>query len=788
MVKTCKSLLLWRYHLCYKNKQIILCLLIVFVSFGLFSQDEIGYYWMINQITGPDNSELLIRNVENAVDLRLKGDKVFPGEKILTGEKQKAELILYKENTPVVMLFMNEITDVECSVEKGFASLSVMLGRVRMVTAEGHQLPVRLNSINIVNKGTDFGFISSINEETSTYKGYIIVFDGEVEAATEETGISVNTFTRVTFSGTEFESQGYFSRKDFLLWKETMTTTSEFVPNNLNLVLENLDAVSMYQMIVQMEQEKEKTGPLPEITVEADATTDMAVDETSDRMAAAGDVVKRFFLSFLNIELGATYYKNNVDVTDSETYFDYNRFAVKLASRPGLSLLHDNLEFRLNLSFHILPTHILLMRPFMNVNEDNNEWSMGTDHSGQTHRIVFDVFNDLFLKLHLLRYGFEESRIFVKAGDIYNYSDDYDFSLIDFNSSIFKPIKRSTSLTTRFKLRFFESHIYAEDVLPKGLYGASFSFFTPSRSFRIKGGMSTYFDLYDFRQYIYGNLEEEIFIPGSFAGHLKFTVFDVPSFGLVLYWNGGVLVPFSYNTAEGTYGLTEMISANSTALGSCLAFNSGVSTRFRRVTLSGEVTVDSDINKVGLFDPLYVTRRGNRNTIYSNWLSAMGERAPGIGDILFGMRVKLQYEKDKRVFFKMLYQIGATYDDSQIIPVGLYDKFSFILRLDSTDKWKVHVASDIELHIEEMGLRGYELAVDQNYSNLFRSIAFYTGLHITPRPGLTFHTRFGMYPSYVDQTSSFKALLEAYISYNPEFDFKIFRKAPPDSVNAGETL
>ena len=67
---------------------------------------------------------------------------------------------------------------------------------------------------------------------------------------------------------------------------------------------------------------------------------------------------------------------------------------------------------------------------------------------------------------------------------------------------------RKSSFVFDFKLPFFETFIYAEDVLPKGLYGIDMALMTPYKSFKFKFDISSFIDCFDLMQF---NNNESIF-------------------------------------------------------------------------------------------------------------------------------------------------------------------------------------------------------------------------------------------------------------------------------------
>ncbi|MCG8573063.1 MAG: hypothetical protein MJB14_23265, partial [Spirochaetes bacterium] len=322
---------------------------------------------------------------------------------------------------------------------------------------------------------------------------------------------------------------------------------------------------------------------------------------------------------------------------------------------------------------------------------------------------------------------------------------------------------------SKFNFKVFKATLYAEDILPKGLYGTDLQFSNASQSYKFIFGLSTYFDFYDLSRYILGATTSEVFFPGQFNGKLQFTVFDLPSFGFQIYANGGILLPFSYNFSDGSSAFQTLAAKNPAALASTLAINMGFLLRVKKFSIALEFLVDSAINKVSYYDALYDAQRDDHNSTYTAWMTDLSSRDVGFRDYNFGFRFFMMYELQKYIHFESSYQITLTSAPGNTIPINYYDKIFFSLNLDSKDRWKVAVGYNLQLYFQEIGT-SIVRAVAKDYDYFFNNLLLATGLFVQPYSMIKLNFKFGMYP---DQTGSSnlgtKFMFLIYADFYPKF-------------------
>ena len=224
------------------------------------------------------------------------------------------------------------------------------------------------------------------------------------------------------------------------------------------------------------------------------------------------------------------------------------RMAVKAGYYPELELLGG--RFLMSWNFTLLLNPISLSQQIfkpIQVNNNNNEWSFGTDYTHSIPLMILDILEDFSLKAGDVRFGYAEAPYYLRAGMV-ELQDDYaSMNFFSYNPNLFAPLHHTTSFYQEFKLNFFKNSFYAENILTGGLFNTTFTIQTPAKNFQILAETSFTLDTYGIRENFYHD-SDEILIPLAFDNSVVFTIFDLPTFGYKLHINFGVLFPFTMNT------------------------------------------------------------------------------------------------------------------------------------------------------------------------------------------------------------------------------------------------
>lgn len=493
-----------------------------------------------------------------------------------------------------------------------------------------------------------------------------------------------------------------------------------------------------------------------ELKIENKTVVKDVKDQTSDTKEVK---LLRFFSSFLSNETG---------------FYSYDKkTCVKFVWKPGVALEKEKFEFSFYFPVFFSVDKIFSNNMLLPVNNTNNEWSFGSDQNGSIPRVVLDAVDDALLKLRILRYNTIDDNFFFQMGELNNFSDSSRFSLVNFSSKIFFPMYRKTSFILKGKSNIFEGFFYAEDILPKGLYGLSLKFMTPYSSFKFKFGIDIFADGYDFMNFDKGR---EVYFPTQVNLVSEFNAFNIPSFSFSIFMNTGVLFPLSYNFGSNSSLAINTIITNPLLLVDNISAAMGLSIRIKKLQFIGEIIADSGLNKIGLFDLSYSAKRERRMTDSIDWLTTTGSKPISISNYNFGARISFIIDIDKYFYLETSYQATFTYYTTIIFSKSYYDKFFFKFSADSRDKLKINLKLYLEWQIENLAVSIIDMT-SQKYETILDNNIFYLGFSIKPHNIVDINIRGGLYPDFYNTTTDMKILFDCYVSINPE-PLPI-KKAPP---------
>lgn len=723
----------------------------------MFSKNNIKYYvlfflvfGMVNLIFAQDDNVQFYGIISNII-LKKKGfnpviyspagepttakinDKFLQSYSLLTTESQQVEIEIFDDLMIAGMLKIEENTNISYTYDTTNDTLLIRVpyGRIRCVVKPEYKTKIILQTVTINSVDSDFG-VTNLQDDNGVQNGSIIVFGNKVNIQSikdKNNSENPGAWQICDFRGSKVYPPYYFYEDKLTNWKNSMIFKSSNKPRNLNYVLETLEYKPHIEVIT--DNKKQRT------TIVKDSTTDLHQDVTSDKIVKNKFDYKKFFSSFLSLEAGSIVYDGDI--------------AVKFVSTPGINLFDNKFEFGFYLSLNFVPSKLFSGNWAMSINNGNNEWSFGTDQNNNTAKIVWDVFDDILLKLRVLRYNTIQDKIFVNFGDYFNISDFYQYSLVDFNSKIFFPRLRKSSFVTKINVSYFEWLFYAEDVLPRGIYGTEIMLKTPSKSFRFRFKLSGYIDAYNLIKFD----GTESSFPGQFNTAFIFEPFNLPSFGFSFYLSGGILIPFTYNMQTGTSNFNTLLSQNPAALAANTSGNIGFFLRLTKFSFSGEFILDSGLNKIGLYDTSYLATRDNRNSEILSWMTDKASKSTiDITDFNFGFRTRMNYKFLKYVLIELSYQLT--------FPV-YYDKLHFKIQLDSIEKWKVNFAFYFQWQIESL-INAFSSTKAFQESNFM-----YIGFYIKPHKSVEIGFVSGVYPNYITASdpwySSF--IFDFYVKFKP---------------------
>ncbi|MBP5707129.1 MAG: hypothetical protein J6W76_07570, partial [Spirochaetales bacterium] len=547
---------------------------------------------------------------------------------IVTEERQRMECVIMRNNEPIVGFILSEVTDFyyDYDSEHDVFYIELHYGRVRIVSNNKIRIETESEHGRVQTMGGDFGIISFIKDDGTVYEG-IYDFDGKLscESKVKSTENTTECWDRFdAFVG----EKAMFSEQELLWWQDTMLFDLTRLPEEIPYVLENLLYPQRQDVLIAN-------------------YSNLTTEEKQELAKIVLGGIFRF---------------------DGGYFFDGQNqgHGVWVGWSPGGIFMNRRLEFRLDLSVGFCLTSSInngIEHLIHRVNDGNNPWSFGSDQGGAADRIVFDLFDDLLMKLGLFRYGFDKptETAFVQIGSYYDVSDKWHYSFFGFNPQGLTLSFRHNSFVTKINTRCFETFIYAEDIVPRGLYGLSMKFMTPAKSIRWKLGFSAFIDTYDLLKF---GENEESFFPTQVSANLELTLFDLPSFGFDLYLNGGINIPFSYNFVSGTSYFNSRSGSNAAALFANLSADLGMVVRFKHFAFIPEFIADTVINRVGQFDMSYSAKRHLKKTELKDWYDYKSSNQLGISDFFFGGRFKMRFDDYEYVKFELAYQASVAYSQA----------------------------------------------------------------------------------------------------------------------------
>lgn len=660
----------------FRLKKIIVFFLIYFLFSTIITkaQDK-DIYAIVTKITTQKDQkpEVYVGN-ENAEIL--ENDIITSSITIITKDSQKIELVLYKKNLIHSYIVIQENTDLKFNLdqEKATIDIDVKYGAVRISLKTSMNLLYKSETVKCYADSSEFGVISKINNNTLKREGYFIVFNGKIKVTPiddDSKAVSIERFQIAEFIDKIVSQPKKLEKIEFDLWKNNMIFSDKNIISDKDVYLEKINFTSNQ---AQDKSVIEKQKPQEIIKEQTEEITEENNQEKSPKQKKDISNKDKILSGLLSFRLSAVGFNNTLGIM---ALFD-----------PVIPIT-ENFQFGFYLPFYFIPYEANTGNWMMKINESNNEWSFGTDQGSSVGKIVYDVFADTLLKINNI--SFVSKSLIVKYGDVFEIDDLFNFSLVSYSTDIFKPGYRSSSFLIDAKIPWFKIFFYAEDILPQGLYGIDAIFMTPFSSNKLRFKISCYSDFYNAIKFE----KEESFFPTQYNTSISFEPFNVNFMRVAIFASGGILVPFSINSYSNTSLFGSVINSNPYVIASNIAGSTGFLYRILGFTFQTEFIFDSGINKVGLFDNLYMFKRRIEKEYIEKWLNKIDNTSSIISEYNFGFRTMFNVKIKKYAFFDISYKI--TFPD-------YYDKIIFKLEIDSLESMKVRFTLFALFELEYFGL------------------------------------------------------------------------------------
>lgn len=424
------------------------------------------------------------------------------------------------------------------------------------------------------------------------------------------------------------------------------------------------------------------------------------------------ELIKSYLLDLLTFEAGFAYSSINM--------------GIRIGWFPEISV-SDNLFFMsLNFDFHIIPVNIQNnLSPFYKINRTNNEWSFGSDYTGNIPAMVFDIIEDASLKTGFVKYGLEKSPFILQAGNTPARNDFASLRYFDFSPNLLTPYYRSPSFDISYRLPFFEGGFYAENTAAGGLFDISVKLMTPYENFKVSGETSLTIDTYDIRKGA-GQKNYKAFTPLNFDNNIRFVVFNLPSFGYELYGNIGILFPFTVNTKDFSSDYLSVFEKNPESILRFVNLSIGQMWRFYNFTISADPFLNSRFAGITQYSPIYILSRDSYFDDLKNWYSGKSsENSSLLADFIFGTRLGINYKAGNQFIFRLFYIPGINYDLSKI---SYIDRFLLSISASNNPDKPVSVIFTLTVDWDNPLMSIYNGAVKADYNNIFNSLLLAAGI------------------------------------------------------------
>lgn len=641
-----KNLLDWRLHLFFKKIFFVL-FFSIFVLLFANSEEKKDIYAIVSKIIAKESKPEVF--VENESAELIENDIITSNITIITKEQQKIELVFYQKDQIHSYILIQENTDLTFTLDQINSAIRIYVkyGAVRISLKKGMKLEYFTETVKALVDSAEFGVISKIDINNKR-AGYFIVFNGKIRISPVDVDLPVflERFNIANFVDNNISLIKKLDKLTFDLWKKNGIFTDKKIISDNDVYLEKLNFLDTQNILsekIAIEEENKEETLQEEKIEEQKRMKNVMIDK---------DKILSGFISF---KLSAVVFNNDIGIMGA---FD-----------PLIDL--DGFKIGFYFPIYFVPYKAVTGNWMMKVNDDNNEWSFGTDQTG-VNKIIFDIFDDFLLKINKISYYSEYdilTSLKVEYGDVFEISDLLSYSLFKFGLPIFYSAYRNSSFLFNAKIPWFEVFVYAENLLPKGLYCTEFTFMTPYSSNRLRVKFGIFSDFY--YSIRFDNDESYFPLQGNFT--INFEPFNVNFMRFTLYLNSGILIPFSINMYENSSLFLSMVKNNPYLVASNISGSTGFLYRILNFTVQGEFIVDSGINKTGLFDTYYMYKRRYYNYIF-NWFEKMEEDGTVLKEYAFGFRTILSLKLKKYFSFSLAYKATFPF---------YYDKISFHINFDT---------------------------------------------------------------------------------------------------------
>ena len=530
-------------------KKIILCiaLLSFFVPALLFSQNQEAYA-LLEYFE--DEYEIQIYDADG-----FQVDEIYYGMELNLGDTVKtngsyAELRLDPNGTIIKLAPDTDFTLEALQGKKSDANAFALLkGKMRTIAAqgEGYNYSIRTPSAVCGVRGTDFGLevLRGSRDAAAVLKGSIEFINLNTgKSLTLTKGMAADVFADVfePFTLPMEQMEQLFSEMNFV--QLDPSTVPGYTPGPAA----DAEKGDSEEKAAEEETEGGQEEPAvtePDTQEEEEETAEKKKDDKPKKNLL--QPVLDFLKDKLEMEIGTI-------TVDGQTYS-------KAVIQPVISIG----KFGMGLYLPIIYQQDLFDADTWYKPQGNDEWSFGTDHSGEgAGPILLDILIDLVLKIKYIEWGEQRDPFFFKVGNIndltighgilmYNYANDYDY-----------PAVRRIGVNLGLDAEKLGLETVVNDLTDPEIFGARFYVRPVGDKFPFAFGISSIVDIDPASSIpIDPDIETEpiqygdpVFI--NAALDIDFPIIEKDMFSLILFGDFGGMLPYfreSYPASNITGGL-----------------------------------------------------------------------------------------------------------------------------------------------------------------------------------------------------------------------------------------
>ncbi|HBD93435.1 MAG: hypothetical protein A2015_05565 [Spirochaetes bacterium GWF1_31_7] len=732
---------------------------LLFIPVIILHANELSFD--IHRING--NSMIKIRKSDNSSidisELTINDTRLS----VFAGKDSDAQIIIYKDNIPLSLVLLKNGTDADIFLSPAnVLTITSNYGLMRVITAD-ETLILKSSKVSmIIQPDSDLSFNQFINN-TSLLQNEIALFNGSASITNTITYSkeSILPLEKKVYSGKN-SNTAKLNDESILLYKNTISlnTTELSVP-----IITYLESLSINTLTDTIPNSNTDSAPMnssriyyeindPNIESEAEIIIKKKKEKKrkKEKKEIDKNYINQMLLNLIYFEGAFSYHNPNL--------------GARFGWYPEIEMFGNKFFMSFFFNVHIVPEEIINGRdPFYKVNGTNNEWSFGYEYTENTSLMVFDIIEDLFLKTGYVSFGYKESPFYLQAGNIKAKNDFASLRYFNYSPNILFPFYRTTSFDILYQYLFFKGSLYVENVATGGLFDISLECMTPSENFRLSIETSFSLETSDMRKSV-GLTNYEMIAPLNFNNIFKFTIFNLPSFGYQIYASAGILFPFTLNNNDFTSQFSNLFNVKADNLLRFINITIGQIWRFQNFNISADTNINSRYSKTSLYSPTYFLSREDTISSIKSWYNSntLESSTSLLTDLLFSLRLGMQYKMLENIQFQLYYSPGFNYDAKSAFT--FIDTLLMNLKINYKINKNFQILYQLTIDWPEVALSILNGVTNSDYIAILNNVFVTTNLEFKLQEQVYCGGSFSLLPAHIKNSGTIDFNAQAYIGFN----------------------